>query len=146
MSSDPARIGPREMASRLLAREAPAIESGEPEIVGAALQRACRRAIDTLRDSMGEEGCDALLARAFARAEPAHPALKDIRPVNGVGLRLDGIVATSTTRGPAEVNAAVEALLAALVDVLARLIGEEMAIQLMDHDGPSLHRDIGAAP
>jgi uncharacterized iron-regulated protein len=100
----------------------------------AALQRTCLRVSDNLRDSMGDAGCNALLARALARTEADHPALKDIRRLDEDNIHLDGVLASIEAHGVAAVTAAIEALLAALVGILGRLIGEDMAIRLIDHD------------
>jgi hypothetical protein len=83
---------------------------------------------------MGDAGCAALLARAFARAEGAHPALKDLRRPGDDGVRLDGIAAIADLHGIAAVNAAIEALITVVIDILTRLIGEDMTTQLFDRD------------
>jgi hypothetical protein len=103
-------------------------------MVGAALQRTCLRVSENLRDSMGEDGCNALLARALARTEADHPALKNIRRINEGSIHLDGVVTSVEVHGVAAVTAAIEALLAALVEILGRLIGEDMVIRLIDPD------------
>lgn len=103
-------------------------------MVAAALERASVRVFANLCDSVGDDGCAALLTRALARTESDHPALKDFRKLNHGGMHLDGIVASVEARGVAPVMAAIEALLAALLDVLGRLIGEDMAMRLLDHD------------
>lgn len=133
-----------QIARRLLAREAAPGSEAEPEKAGAALQRTCARVSETLRDSMGEDGRNALLVRALARTEAHHPALKNICRLNEGGIQLDGVVASVEAHGVAAVTAAIEALLAALVDVLARLIGEDMAIRLIDNDGPRSRTGDGA--
>lgn len=127
----------QDMARRLVARETSG--AGEPAIVAAGLQRACARVSANLRDSVGEDGRDALLARALARTESDHPALKDICTLNNGAIRLDGMVAGVDAHGVVPVTSAIEALLASLLDVLGRLIGEDMAMRLLDHDlpGPS---------
>ena len=84
---------------------------------------------------MGRAGCAALLARALARTEGAHPVLKHVRGRADEGIRLDGIAASADAHGIESVTAAIEALIAALVDILTRLIGEDMAVRLLDHDG-----------
>jgi hypothetical protein len=101
---------------------------------------------ENLRDSMGEDGCTALLARALARTEPDHPALIDIRRLNDGSIHLDGVVASVEVHGVAQVTAAIEALLAALVDVLSRLIGEEMALRLIDPDASRSRKGGGRQP
>jgi hypothetical protein len=126
-----------QLARRLLAREAAQVGNGEPARVGAALKRACARVADNLRDSLGEAGWAALLARAFARTEADHPALKNVRRQNEDDIDLDGVVIGVEVHGVASVTAAFEALLAALIEILGRLIGEDMAIRLIDHDAPA---------
>ena len=112
-------------------------------MVAAALQRAVVRVSANLRDSVGDDGRDALLGRAFARTEPDYPALKDIRRLSNGAIHLDGVIASADAHGVAAVTVAIEALLAALVDVLARLIGEDMAMRLLDHDLPGPSPDGG---
>jgi hypothetical protein len=87
---------------------------------------------DALRNSMGEAGRAALLARALARTEGAHPALKDLNILGGVGVRLDDIGASIDSHGSEDVAAAINALIAAVLDQLTRLIGANMARQLID--------------
>jgi hypothetical protein len=125
-----------QIARRLLAIEAPPTIVSDPATIGTALQRTCLRVVANLRDALGEDGCNALLARALARSEPDHPALTTVRRLDGDSIQLDGVVAAAEAHGIAAVKAAIEALLATLVDVLGRLIGEEMAIRLIDQDGP----------
>jgi hypothetical protein len=129
------------MARRLLARETSV--AAEPAMVAAALQRVFLRVSANLRDSVGDDGCDALLARAFARAELDYPVLNDIRNLNNGTFHLGGVVVSVEAHGVAPVTAAVEALLAALLDVLGRLIGEDMAMRLLDHDLPGPSPDGG---
>jgi hypothetical protein len=131
----------QDMARRLLARETSA--SDDPAMVAAALQRALVRVWANLGDSVGDDGRDALLARALARTESDHPALKDICRLNNGAIHLDGAVASVEAHGVAPVTAAIEALLAALLEVLGRLIGEDMAMKLLDHDLPAPSPDGG---
>lgn len=103
-------------------------------MLGSALQVTCTRVCDNLRDAVGADGCSALLDRAIARTESQHPAVRQIRGQGGDGVRLDGVAASIDVHGAAAVAAAVDALLAALLDVLAHLIGEDMAVRLMGLD------------
>lgn len=130
-----------QVARRLLSRESTPESKGKPDVAGAALQRTCVRVSTNLRDSMGEDGSNALLARALSRTEAEHPALKSIRRLNEGGIHLDGVVASVATQGVAPVTAAVEALLASLVDILGRLVGEDMAIRLIDDEPQSRSGD-----
>ena len=129
-----------QIARSLLARESPRGRKAEPKAVGAALQATCVRVCHNLRDAMGVDGCTARLARALARTEHDHPALQEIRRLNNGGIHLDGIAASVEAYGIAPVTAAVEALLAALIDVLGRLIGEDMALRIIDQEAPGPRR------
>jgi hypothetical protein len=124
-----------EIARRVLARDPPTVGDGTPEPAGPVLQRSWMRVTDTLRDSMGEAGCAALLERALTHTEAAHPVLKDLRRYDTGDVRLDGIAGSVDAHGIEAVTAAAEALLAAVLDILTRLIGEDMAIRLIVHDG-----------
>ena len=135
MSTDASPSSPSlEIARRLIARDSAHAGNAESRTVAVALQRTCRHVCDTLRDSLGDDGCNALLARALARTEAHHPALMLVRRLDNTGIHLDGVIAAVEARGAVEVNVAVEALLGALMDVLGRLIGDDMATRIMDYD------------
>lgn len=110
------------------------VGNATPEAAASVLQQACTRVTDVLRESMGDAGSAALLARAFARTEAAYPPLKDLRRPGDNGVRLDGIAASADKHGIEDVTAAIEALITAVIDILTRLIGEDMTIQLFDYD------------
>jgi len=97
-----------------------------------------------LRNSMGEAGRAALLARALARTEEAHPALKELNILGGDGAHLDDIAASIDAHGREDVAAAINALIGAVLDILARLIGADMARQLID-DGARRPQPTGGA-
>jgi hypothetical protein len=128
--STPELAKARELARELLERET----AGATEVTrfGSALQRACTRVSENLRRSVGEDGYSALFARAVARTECDQPVLTDIR-ADAAGVHLDVVTAVQR-HGAATVRAAVESLLAALVDILSDLIGADMARSLLDHD------------
>lgn len=137
-----------EVARRILARDAlaPENETGSvtPETAIFALQRSCIRVSDALRNSMGDAGCAALLARALARTEQAHPVLKDLHGRADEGIRLDRIAASAEAHGIESVTAAMEAVIGALVDILTRLIGDDMTTRLLDYDGSRPSQSGGA--
>jgi hypothetical protein len=137
LNGGPPPSRPLRIARAMLARESAAANGSAPQ-PGATLQRTCLRVSDVLRDSMGEAGHDALLARALSRSEVLHPSLKSLRqPANG-GIHLGGVAASIERHGIAEAHVAVESLIASLLEVLGRLIGEDMAERLIDGaTGPS---------
>lgn len=122
----------RDLIRQLLAQEIAAAK--QPDAVGAAIQRLCSRVSENLRRSLGDDGRDALLERAFTRAQPQHPALADIGQIGKSGVSLD-VVAGVNAHGVPAVTAAVESLLATLADILGGLIGADMVMNLIDHDG-----------
>lgn len=136
-------------ARRLLARDAPPqLEGGDDApTVGAALERACQRVFANLRESLGDDGCNALLTRALTSTKATYPALHDILRLGDNSVHLNGVVASVETHGAAEATMAVAALLAALIDILDRLIGDDMTIRLIEYDSPRLRPDPnGQAP
>lgn len=122
-----------DLARHLLAREA--LISDDPAATGAAMQQACIRLSENLRRSVGDDGHAALLGRAFARTQGVHPALIDLRAESGDDIYLDGVVASVQAHGVPTVAAALESLFATLIDVLSDLIGADMVLNLLDHDG-----------
>jgi hypothetical protein len=125
-----------QLARRLLGHDGAQTTAGDAATVAAALQRTCGRVAESMRDSLGEAGWAALLVRALARTEADHPALKNIRRQNGDDIDLDCVFAGVEAHGAASAMAAFEALLAALIETLSRLIGEDMAMRLIDPDPP----------
>jgi len=123
-----------ETARVVLARDAPA-NRGDSALAAAALQQSCSRVFENLRDAMGDDGCTALLSRALSRSQADHPALEAVRRDHDGVIYLDGVMTAVEAHGIVAVTVATEALFAALVEVLGRLIGEDMAMRLIDHHG-----------
>jgi hypothetical protein len=92
---------------------------------------------------MGVAGCDALVARARSRVARSHPAITELCREPSGDVQVDDVLAAISAHGEEAVIAAIEALLAALIEVLSRLIGEDMATRLIDQDGPQSRRDGG---
>jgi len=132
----------RELARQLLDRETSAA-TGLPT-PGVAMQQACTRMSENLRRSVGDHGYHALLVRALERTEPQQPLLKDIRRSDAAGIHLD-VVPAVNGHGVATVRAALESLLAALVDILSDLIGADMVRNLLIYDD-SWQRPVGRTP
>ena len=102
-----------------------------------ALQRLCTRVTENLRDTMGVDGCTALLARALARTVSEHPCLALVQRRDGREIQLDGVAAALEIHGFAAVDTAITALLTTLVEILGRLIGEDMAMRIIDLGAPA---------
>lgn len=84
-----------------------------------------------MRRWVGVEGYGALLRRAVADTRPTHPALHAVP-----GLPLAASDAPfARSYGAEEVSAAMVALLAALMALLGRVIGDDLAAGLVEHIG-----------
>jgi hypothetical protein len=116
----------------MLAREIAAAK--QPDAVGTAIQRLCSRVSENLRRSLGDDGRDALMERAFARTRTEHPVLNEINRSGKTGVDLDDVVAGVNSHGVPAVTDAVESLLAVLADILGGLIGADMVMNILDHD------------
>src|SRR5688572_16399717 len=147
MSEQSSSTNSRKIARRLLALErAPGSSKDSESPTAAELQELCTRVTAHLCDSIGEDGCTALLARALARTESEHPVLANIRRVTNGDVALEGVAAGVESHGVAAVISGLEALFAALTDILGRLIGEDMALRVMLPDPRLQPRDEDGAP
>ena|ERR1700733_13523896 len=126
------RSSARAIARDLVAHELNGADG--PASAGAALQRLCSRVAENLRRSVGDDGYNALVARALARTQAEHPALVDIRRLGKTDIYLDGVAASIDAHGVPAVRAAIEAILAAIADVLTGLIGADMVFNLLTDD------------
>jgi hypothetical protein len=103
-----------------------------PEDVAAAAERMCLQLRVGLRRWIGAEGYRALLDRALGQVRTKHPVLGSLsclvgdEPVSAEAVR---------THGAGEVAAGLVALVATLIELLGRIIGEEMAVRLVEQIG-----------
>lgn len=117
-------------ARRLWARAAG--DTGAPEEVAAAAERICTQLRAGLGRWIGAAGYRALLDRALGLAREEHPALAGFSCLGG-----EEPVTTAAVRaqGAGEVAAGLVALVAALIELLSRIVGEEMAVRLVEQIG-----------
>ena len=103
-----------------------------PEEVAAAAEAMCAQLRVGLVRWIGAEGYRALLERSLEQARVEHPALGGLSCLGG-----DGLLTTAAVRahGAGEVAAGFVALVAALIDLLGRIIGEPMALRLVAQTG-----------
>jgi hypothetical protein len=110
-----------------------------PEEVAAAAERTCTQLRAGLGRWIGADGYRALLDRALALAlaRAEHPALGDLPCLGG---DLPATMAVVRAHGAGATAAGLVALVAALIELLGRIIGDEMALRLVEQIGmPSLH-------
>jgi hypothetical protein len=128
----PASAAARELAIRLLTREG----SGPSHSNAAdAPDRVCAGVSDELSRWIGRDGCRALFARALTTAQASghHPALDSVRVSAGSVSCLDGLAEAVARCGPDAAVAGTTAILSELIELLGRLIGEDMALSLLAH-------------
>jgi hypothetical protein len=122
---------PRDVVSRLIARESSA--TSHPNAAAAAASVLQRISADLSR-FIGSDGSHALLMRARSHAQAAHPALKNISIETQPDLSLHGVPESIQASGAAETAAGLESTLVALIELLGRLIGDELAMKLVEQN------------
>jgi hypothetical protein len=125
-----------EVAQRLWQRAVG--DSNTPEDVAVAATHMCTGLRVGLTRWVGTMGYRALIDRALLLARAEHPALGSLS-CHGE----DGPVTTAAVRAhsAAEVATGMVALVAALVELLGRILGEEMAVRLVEESGMQNERE-----
>ena len=116
-----------EVARRHWARAAG--DTNTLEEVAAAAERTCTQLQAGLARWVGTEGYRALIDRALLLARAEHPVLGGLSCHGG-----DEPATTAAVRAhsAAEVATGIVALVATLIDLLSRIVGEEMAVELVN--------------
>ena len=112
------------------------IESRRQQGTGAdtaarAAASACDHLYRELSRWVGVDGCHALFARALPQARVEHPALAQIQLHARSEPYIDGLAATIMAYGDAATAEALESMLVRLIELLGRLIGDDMAAKLI---------------
>lgn len=115
---------------------------GAADAAPASAQLACETLCRELSQRMGAAGCKALLNRSVAQMQGEHPALREILIETAPELRVElpSDRAPGTTAS-AEAAAALTALLVAAIELLFRMIGEDMTHRLVDSAQPRVRRE-----
>jgi hypothetical protein len=114
-------------------------DSSAPEDIAAAATRMCTDLRAGLSRWVGAMGYRALIDRALLLARAEHPALGSLSCHGG-----DEPASSAAVRvhSAAEVATGMVALVAALVELLGCIIGEEMAVQLVEQTSIRDEREI----
>lgn len=115
-----------EVARSFWARDA--VDVSAPAEVTAEAQRICAQLQTGLARWVGSGGYRILVDRALAVARQEHPALGKI---SCNGNDREEIAAAVRVHGTAKLTAGIVALVATLIDLLSRIVGEEMAVELV---------------
>ena len=132
-------LSARELTRRLVARAV--LKSAGPDGAALAAQAACERTYRDLARFLGQTGAQALLTRALALALVEYPFLKEIRLGRRSEPGLDGITGIVQVHGVPAVAAGLEAVLETLLGLLGRLIGDDMAAQLVEQNSTNETQD-----
>lgn len=97
-----------------------------------AAASACDYLYRELSRWVGADGCHALFTRALAQARTESPALGQIQLRARSESYLDGVAETIMAHGDAATAEALESMLVRLVELLGRLIGDDMATKLIE--------------
>lgn len=119
-----------ELARRLWTEAEGGAGTGSPEAIAAAAEQLCARLRQELGRWIGRDGFHGLLQRALDQARPAYPWLVDLRCEDG---SLEDIAPAVRGRGAADGAAGMVTVIAALVQILGRIAGDEMALRLVEH-------------
>jgi len=126
---------PRGASARQIARRL--IDGRRSERTGAdgearAAAGACDSLYRELSRWVGSDGCHALFTRALVQAATEFPALSKIQLRARSEPYIDGVAETIMAHGGDATAEALEALLVRLVELLGRLIGDDMAMKLIE--------------
>jgi hypothetical protein len=120
----------QEIVRRLISSRTPQQKRGD------SAARAAAAAGDSLYRELsrwvGTDGCNALFTRALAETRPQYPALEKIQLRPRSDPYIEGIADSIMARGDSETAEALESMFARLVELLGRLIGDDMAGKLID--------------
>jgi hypothetical protein len=97
--------------------------------MAAVAEQGCARLRAVLTRWIGSEGYRALVDRALAQTRAEHPAIEGLQLE---GEDVEGFAVAIGVHSAAEVREGILALVARLIDLLSRLIGEDMATRLVE--------------
>ena len=132
----------REIAGRLISSRRSERKSGETAARAAAA--ACDNLYRELSRWVGSDGCHALFTRALAETRTEYPPLTQIQLRARSEPYIDGVAETIMAHGDPATAEALESMLVRLVELLGRLIGDDMAVKLIERSLASSER--GDAP
>ena len=127
LSRDQART--RQIVRRLMDGCVPGRAGGD---TAACATAACDDLYRNLSRWVGPDGCHALFKRALVETRAKHPALEQIRLRAHSDPYMDGVAEAFAEHGDAATADAFESLLFSLVELLGRLIGDDMASKLIE--------------
>ena len=120
-----------ELARQILARDLEGVDAPTPINVAAAAERAFHRVSNRLTHWVGPDGTQALFARALALAQARDHSLKAVQPPARSALFLDTLAENAEPGDGAAVLNGVSLIMTTLIELLTRLVGEDLAVRLV---------------
>ena len=120
----------RQIARRLINSRHPDGTAGDSR--ARATAGACDDLYRDLSRWVGRDGCHALFARALAEAQLEYATLDQIKLRPRSEPYVEGVGETTVSHGDAATADALESMLVHLVELLGRLIGNDMATNLIE--------------
>jgi len=120
----------RQIAHRLINSRRSERTGGDTAARAAAA--ACHHLYQDLSRWIGLDGCHTLFTRALAQTRTDHPLLEEIQLRPRSEPYVDGVMETIDAYGSAQTAEAIESMLASLIELLGRLIGDDMAMKLIE--------------
>lgn len=118
-------------ARRIARRLVDAGKSGESASRTSAAVIACNQLYRNVSRWVGSDGCHALFTRAFSQVRTSYPVLEKIQLRAGSDPYIEeSTEAIEAVAAPATAEA-LETIIAAVIELLGRLIGDDMAIKLV---------------
>ena len=127
----PLAIVARDLARRLIDSESAGQAQDPASADAAAAVAACDRLYRDLSDWLGRDGCHALFTRSLAETRISFPILEQVSLSPRSRRYVEGAASVIMEHGNAATTSALEAMMGALIELLVRLIGEDMAIKLI---------------
>jgi hypothetical protein len=129
----------RQTARRLIS--ARGSERAGRDSAGRTAAAACDDLYRELSRWVGPDGCHALFVRALAQARIEYPALGQIQLHARSEPYIDGVAEAIMAHGDPATGEALESMLVHLVELLGRLIGDDMAMKLIERSLAAPDRD-----
>jgi hypothetical protein len=120
----------RQLAQRLIDAGRANADSSSDRALFAAV--ALDQLYQDLARWVGFDGCHALFTRSLTQARDEHPFLDRIQLHARSSPYIMGVTETIAEHGSVKTSEALEAMLVILIELLGRLIGEDMATNLIE--------------
>lgn len=117
------------------------VHNEAPDGAALAVHDGVRHAVGALSRTLGPSGAAALLTRAIAQVRTTHPLVDELRFAPGSGSGKAEVTASVETHGGPAVVGALESLRDALLEILGRLIGEDLVARLVELSPPNATQD-----